>query len=253
MTTTEHTPAGGWDLVAAAQAGDAEAFGQLYRDYAPKISGFVRNRVQGDHQLVEDLTSETFLRAWRRIDTAHNDRGRDVGAWLATIARNLVTDHYKSARARYEHAVEELPEPRGTQAVGADPEQRVLDQYDREAAAATVRCAVEGLTPSQRRVVELYDLAPERQVSEVAEQLGRTEDAVKAMRHRAVRAMGRRLAGEGVTSSQQCLEAVSRARAAVDRVTQQRPQPVTERPAPAVGDRWADQSIASVVGLEVGA
>ena len=252
MTTTEHTPApGSWDLVAAAQGGDAEAFAQLYRDYAPKISGFVGARVRGDRQLVEDLTSETFLRAWRRIDTAHDDRGRDVGAWLTTIARNLVTDHYKSGRARFEQAVEELPEPRGTEASEAGPERWVLDRHDREAAAATVRRAVARLTPLQRRVVELYDLGPDRQVSEVAEQVGRSEDAVKALRHRAVRAMGHRLVGEGVTSSRQCLEAVGRARAAVDRVAQQRDTPVVDRPAPAVADRWADQSIAAVVAGEV--
>src|SRR5947209_9039991 len=85
-----------WDLVEAAQAGDREAFGQLYGRYVSGVSGFLGNRVR-DRGLVEDLTSETFARALRRIDSVR-DQGRDLGAWLTTIARNLVVDHTRSSR-----------------------------------------------------------------------------------------------------------------------------------------------------------
>ena len=85
-----------WELVEAAQAGDREAFGQLYARYAGGVSRFLGHRVR-DRALVEDLTSETFARALRRIDSVR-DQGRDPGAWLTTIARNLVFDHTKSSR-----------------------------------------------------------------------------------------------------------------------------------------------------------
>src|SRR6202012_4437191 len=55
----------------------------------------------GDRATAEDLTSETFVRALRRIDSLAY-QGRDVGAWLVTIARNLVFDHVKSSRYRLE-------------------------------------------------------------------------------------------------------------------------------------------------------
>ena len=55
----------------------------------------------GDRALAEDVTSETFVRALRRIDSL-SFQGRDVGAWLVTIARNIVLDHVKSSRYRLE-------------------------------------------------------------------------------------------------------------------------------------------------------
>jgi RNA polymerase sigma-70 factor (ECF subfamily) len=61
---------------------------------------FVYFRV-GNRQLAEDLTSDTFLRALKRIGS-FTWQGRDLGAWLVTIARNLVADHFKSGRYRLE-------------------------------------------------------------------------------------------------------------------------------------------------------
>src|SRR5919107_6012854 len=89
-----------WDLVSAAQRGDREAFGRLYGRYVGPVSRFLSARVP-DRALAEDLTSETFARALRRLDSV-TDQGRDVGAWFTTIARNLVLDHAKSCRHRLE-------------------------------------------------------------------------------------------------------------------------------------------------------
>src|SRR4029450_11140113 len=79
---------------------DQDAFGQLYDRYVDVVFRFVLFRV-GDRPLAEDLTSETFLRALRRISSV-SYQGRDVGAWFVTIARNLVLDHVKSSRYRLE-------------------------------------------------------------------------------------------------------------------------------------------------------
>ena len=67
----------------------------------------------GSHPLAEDLTSETFLRALRRI-TDFTWQGRDFGAWLVTIARNLVADHFKSGRYRLEITTGEVIDARST-------------------------------------------------------------------------------------------------------------------------------------------
>ena len=85
-----------WTLVARAQQGDGEAFGRIYDLYAPPVHRYLLHRL-GDRTLAEDLTSETFVRALRRIDSL-TFQGRDVGAWLVTIARNLVLYHVKSSR-----------------------------------------------------------------------------------------------------------------------------------------------------------
>ena len=72
----------------------------LYDRYLNLVYRYVYFRV-GSHPLAEDLTSETFLRALRRI-ADFTWQGRDFGAWLVTIARNLVTDHFKSGSYRLE-------------------------------------------------------------------------------------------------------------------------------------------------------
>ena len=89
-----------WELVGRTQAGDAEAFGRLYDRYVDVVYRFLYARV-GDRATAEDFTSETFVRALRRIDSL-TFQGRDVGAWLVTIARNIVLDHVKSSRFRLE-------------------------------------------------------------------------------------------------------------------------------------------------------
>ena len=60
-------------------------------------------------QLAEDLTSETFVRGLRAIQR-FNWQGKDFGAWLTTIARNLIADHFKSSRSRLEIVSETIPE-----------------------------------------------------------------------------------------------------------------------------------------------
>ena len=87
-------------LVDLAKDGDSEAFGQLYDHYVTGVFRFIYYRV-GSQQLAEDLTSETFVRGLRAIQR-FNWQGKDFGAWLTTIARNLVADHFKSSRARLE-------------------------------------------------------------------------------------------------------------------------------------------------------
>ena len=170
-----------WELVRAAQQGDAEAFGRLYDRYVDVVYRFVSYRV-GDRSLAEDLTSETFLRALRRIATV-SYQGRDVGAWFVTIARNLVLDHVKSSRYRLEVVTAEVSERLvGATAPAAGPEHEVV------AAATTaelLRCVAK-LNADQRECIELRFLNG-LSVSETAQVMGRNEGAVKALQHRAVR------------------------------------------------------------------
>src|SRR5262249_40902774 len=111
-----------WRLVERSQTGDAEAFAELYDRYVDMVHRFIYYRV-GDRGTAEDFTSETFLRAWRRIGSVTN-QGRDIGAWFITIARNIVLDHVKSSRYRLEITTAELLD--ADQQVGS-PEDAVLD------------------------------------------------------------------------------------------------------------------------------
>lgn len=163
-------------LVELARDGDAEAFGQLYDHYVTSIYRFVYYRV-GSRQLAEDLTSETFIRALRSIQR-FTWQGRDFGAWLTTIARNLVADHHKSARTRLEFSTDDIPESRPP----ASAESTVLGHLDNE----NLLNAVNALAPEQRDCV-LMRFIQELSVAQTAAALQRSEGAIKQLQFRAVR------------------------------------------------------------------
>lgn len=75
-----------------------EEFGMLYTDCFRGVYGYIAARVQ-DPQTAEDLTSETFLRAWRRWPP-RKVTGSVPRAWVFQIARNLVIDHYRASGRR---------------------------------------------------------------------------------------------------------------------------------------------------------
>lgn len=74
------------------------AFAALYETYHPAVYRYVLGKV-GGHHLAEDITAAAFERAFKAIGR-YEDQGKDIGAWLITIARNLVFDHAKRASTR---------------------------------------------------------------------------------------------------------------------------------------------------------
>ena len=172
-------------LVELAQRGDAEAFGILYERYVDTVYRYVYVRV-GSRQLAEDITSETFLRALRRMDS-FSWQGRDIAAWFVTIARNLITDNAKSARFRFEVSTADMldADPR----VEAAPEGEVLDRLRDERLLE----AVKNLKPEQAECVVLRFLQG-LTLAETAKVLGKSEGAVKQLQLRAVRSLQRELA-----------------------------------------------------------
>lgn len=124
------------DLVERAQAGEADAFGRLYDQYSDTVYRYIYYRV-GGKATAEDLTSETFLRALRRIST-FTWQGRDFGAWLVTIARNLVADHFKSSRFRLEVTTGEMLD---ANEVERSPEDSVLESLSNAALLQAVQPA----------------------------------------------------------------------------------------------------------------
>ncbi len=170
-----------WGLVRRAQDGDAEAFGQLYDHYVTTVHRYAYHRV-GDRATAEDVTSETFVRALRRIDSL-SFQGRDVGAWLVTIARNIIRDQVKSSRFRLEVSTADM---RDADRATDGPEDAVVQHLtNRELLAC-----VQQLGSEQQECIVLRFIHG-LSVSETAEIMGKKDGAIKALQHRAVR----RLAG----------------------------------------------------------
>ncbi|MFG1610083.1 ECF subfamily RNA polymerase sigma factor, BldN family [Actinoplanes sp. NPDC049265] len=176
-----------WALVERAQAGEAEAFGLIYDRYVDTVFRFVYFRV-GNRQLAEDLTSDTFLRALKRIGS-FTWQGRDLGAWLVTIARNLVADHFKSGRYRLEVTTGDvLDADREDRGPEGSPESAVVDHITNVA----LLTAVKQLNPEQQECIVLRFLQG-FSVAETAQTMGKNEGAIKALQYRAVRALARLL------------------------------------------------------------
>jgi RNA polymerase sigma-70 factor (ECF subfamily) len=169
-----------WDLVEAAQAGDADAFGRLYDRYVDAVYRFIYYRL-GDRAHAEDLTSETFMRALRRLHSLKN-HGRDPAAWFVTIARNLVLDHVKSARYRLEVTAEDAYLPASGAPATDSAETTALTMLTNERLLE----AIQELSDEQRECVVLRFLHG-FSVTETGEVMGKNDGSIKALQHRAVR------------------------------------------------------------------
>jgi len=79
--------------------GDPDAaIRQLYSQYAPTLHGYVE-RFCPDRASADDIVQETFIRAWRHLPLLRTD-DRMIRPWLFRVARNLLTDANRAARAR---------------------------------------------------------------------------------------------------------------------------------------------------------
>ena len=82
-------------LIIAAQKGDLEAFEQLVRGYEARIRSFLNIRMRDRHE-AEDLAQETFIIAYRKLDSY--DPEASFGGWLRAIAANLFRNYYRKHR-----------------------------------------------------------------------------------------------------------------------------------------------------------
>jgi RNA polymerase sigma-70 factor (ECF subfamily) len=173
-------------LVDLARGGDADAFGLLYDHYHASIYRFVYYRV-GSVPLAEDLVSETFFRALRSMQS-FRWQGKDFGAWLMTIARNLTTDHFKAGRTRLEYATEDMSRHEGSTDTRESPEETALAALTNEMLLAALQ-----ELPHEQQECLIMRFLQSLSIAETAKVLGRTEGAVKQLQLRAVRNLAKRL------------------------------------------------------------
>lgn len=177
-----------WALVDAAQEGDTEAFGLLYGQYRDTVLRAMR-RATADPVLAEDVTSETFLRAFRRLGTCTHRSG-SFRAWLLMIAHHLLLDDRKSVRRRREAlGLESVPEP-------VAPDDPARDACLSET-RSVVRTRLARLTPLQRDCLTMRFLLG-FSVSRTAAHLGRSPEAIRTLQFRALRELARHVSPDDV-------------------------------------------------------
>jgi RNA polymerase sigma-70 factor (ECF subfamily) len=170
-------------LVESARDGDAHAFAALYDRYVERVYRFVVYRVGGDSALAEDITSEVFLRALRKIK-GFTWQGRDVGAWFLTIARNLVLDHFKSGRYRLEMVGADIGVAGGASDRVVDAEDEALSRISH----AELYKAIARLGSEQQEVI-YWRFLQGYSVAETAAAMAKSDGAIKALQYRAVKAL----------------------------------------------------------------
>jgi RNA polymerase sigma-70 factor (ECF subfamily) len=173
-------------LVELARGGDKEAFGLLFDHYHPSVYRFIYYRTRSQ-TLAEDLASETFFRALRSMNN-FRWQGRDFGAWLMTIARNLCSDHFKAGKTRLEYATEDMSLHDD---VTEGPETTVLAQLTNEVLLTSLQ-----QLPKEQQECLIMRFLQGMSIADTAKVLGRTEGAIKQLQLRGVRNLAKMMPKE---------------------------------------------------------
>jgi len=165
-------------LVQRAISGDAEAFASLYDTYVDRVYRFIFFRV-GESRLAEDLTSQTFLKAWESVGR-YQIRGLPFAAWLFRIARNKVIDNYRVSKetVSLEAALSTQPDPNG----------RVDEKVEGHLEIEQLRVALRRLTEDQRQVLTLKFIEG-LSTKEISQITGKQEGAIRALQMRGLQAL----------------------------------------------------------------
>jgi len=169
------------ELISRAQEGDKQAIGELYRAHVDVIYRYVWARVRDD-SLAEDLTAQVFLKALEGLPT-YEPSGKPFVAWLYRIAYARIVDHWRKLERRVEVPLEETLPSR---------EPRPEDLLEFEADWIMAMELLAQLTDDQQDVVILRFIG-EMSLADVAQTVGKTVGATKALQYRALATLARLL------------------------------------------------------------
>ncbi len=153
----------------------------MYNEYADDIYRFLFVHVR-DMELAEDLTADTFTKAWKNIDNYDFKHPR---GWLYAIARNTLTDHWRKKKAIPLDEEIEIADDAPTQ-------EEIMDKKLEQ--KRTVR-AISRLPEDMKSVVNLRFMQA-YSVKETAEALGMSESNVRVVQYRALKKMKKDLSDE---------------------------------------------------------
>ena len=152
--------------ISSAKHGDEDAMRFLYLRYADNVYGYVCSIVRDEHE-AEDVTQGIFAKLLTALER-YEPRSVPFSAWILRIAHNASIDHMRSRRAVPCEEVRSV-----------DDEDFALSRER----ARDLHTALEKLPPEQRDVIVMrfvLGLSPR----EIAERIGRSEDAVHGLQHR---------------------------------------------------------------------
>ena len=151
------------DLIVRARAGDSQAWGDLYREFAPAIFRFCR-RAMPTREDAEDATMEIFMKL--RDKLVQYDQSRSFAAWLYRVAANHCWDMLRRRKARHDkdtQDIEDLPLEA--------PEPNQLEKLIEERTSEEVRKALDKLS-ARARMALVMRYYSDMSYDEIADALG---------------------------------------------------------------------------------
>lgn len=144
-------------LIERAIGGDLEAFNQLVARHERPVYSVAR-RLTRSAELAEDVTQDTFLRAYRSLSSFHNEAGQGFRAWLLSIAANRARDLLRAEARRPTTSIEAQQDEDGVAWEPQSGDEGPLDFAARGELGAYLERALGALHPDQRLVVILSDI-----------------------------------------------------------------------------------------------
>jgi RNA polymerase sigma factor (sigma-70 family) len=151
------------ELIVRARSGDADAWGDLYREFAPAIFRFCR-RAMPTREDAEDATMEIFMKL--RDKLAQYDPGRSFTAWLYKVAANHCWDMLRRRKVRQDKETEDVSE---VPIESPDPNQ--LEKLIEERSSEQVRKALDKLG-ARARMALVMRYYSDMSYDEIADALG---------------------------------------------------------------------------------
>ena len=168
------------ETAAGGGAGKAQLdreFSLFYREHLRDVYNYTYYRT-GNHHDAEDLTTQTFIQAYRHFERAQRESdGRPLRPWLIRIAHNLAANYYRDRKRKPTTTIDDME-------LGAlhDTEDLVVGREEAVAVLKGVRAL-----PDDRREALIMRFALGMDNREISRTLGRSEGATKVLIHRAIK------------------------------------------------------------------
>lgn len=178
----EHLTRDPIDLMRRAKEGDAEAFGILYEEYFTPVFRYIYFRVS-DKSRAEDLAQTTFIKVFQSLKS-YTERANSPLAYFFTIAKNLTIDEARKKKPATfgEETFSDIP----------DTSRGAEDSAKKREIQELIRHSLLILSDDQREVITLK-FVNEFSNSEVANLLGKTEEAVRQLQSRGLKILRKKL------------------------------------------------------------
>ncbi|MDP9309358.1 MAG: RNA polymerase sigma factor [Chloroflexota bacterium] len=171
--------------IARAREGQAQAIRELYDVYSDPVRRYCYVRL-GDSESAQDCVQEVFVCIWKGVKNFEYRGDLSFTAWLYTIANNVLVSYVRKRRRVQQ--VPLTPELNLTDPRSHDSARNICDRL-------ALRDAISQLTTEQQQVITLKFFVGLSNL-EIAEIVGRSEGAVKALQHRAINRLQHILSNE---------------------------------------------------------